>query len=167
MRFFPTTRHSSLDCDSTERTRANNSRLSLASRTMQPKPACDIARGLKKKDSFLATSIIDRQLIRQNFDISTWLLMGATLQTAVLLLPIRPVFALAPAVLLLAFKFLNTILIWFGLLENPLMKDSVRGKQTARYPQSTGTGKQTGNEGVCMIVVSSRSNQYEFPNHIV
>ncbi len=102
----------------------------------------------------------ERSLLRNNLSISSWLLIGATLQSLLLILPIRPSYALIPAFFLLCYRGISTILMIFGLKHNPYMDGVEEGKYTGLYPSVSGSQKTPKNEEVCVLLVTARSNQY-------
>lgn len=104
--------------------------------------------------------------IRDQFTISTWLLIGAALQSILFLLPIRAPYLLGAASLLLGIKCLNHLLMTIGVKENIYLDGTVEGKTTARFPNqpvaSTAEGKETGdsNDGkICVVFIGVRCNQ--------
>ena len=85
------------------------------------------------------------KLIRDQFTIQTWLAFGAVAQSLLLLLPIRPIYTIAPAVVLLLFKAVDTLLITFKLKPNSYTAGVVDTKVTAIVPNADGSfGKQEG-----------------------
>ena len=112
----------------------------------------------------------DLTVLRDNFTISTWLLIGAVLQTLLLAFPIGKVYALAPAILLLGFRFVKNLLITFGILANPYMKDVIIGKYAAVYPDAQGGfGERAtpSNGGVCVLLLGAQCNQYATLSHAI
>ncbi|KAI9663033.1 MAG: hypothetical protein M1821_008081 [Bathelium mastoideum] len=72
-------------------------------------------------------------VIRDQFTISTWLALGAGLQTVLtLLLPFR--YAVLPALLFLTLHTASTLLVSLGLRSNPLRQHVVPTKFAARLP---------------------------------
>jgi hypothetical protein len=125
-----------------------------------PNPPCSIVRGYGGTNGPSLMNTNDRTLLRDNFTTSTWLLIGATLQTSLLLLPIRPSYALAPAVILLSYRFINNLLICFGLKQNPYMDGVTIGKRAAIYPSANPTEKNPASEEICVLLLTVRCNQY-------
>jgi hypothetical protein len=99
------------------------------------------------------------QVIRDNFTITTWLALGAFLQClAAFLVP--PVYAAVPTVFLLSYRFLRTILMQYGIVQNPLMNGVHMGKFTAQIPSRYGVApSQVADKGITVMILGSRSNQ--------
>ena len=131
---------------------------------LPPKPPCNIVKGNGGRPGIIFNQT-DRALLRDNFTTSTWLLIGATLQTLLFLLPIRPSYALAPAVLLLTYRFTTNLLICFGLKRNPYMDGVTAGKRAAIYPSPSSPSNEKGNPvpgngEICVFLITTRCNQY-------
>jgi hypothetical protein len=70
------------------------------------------------------------QMLKMNVSISTWVLVGAILQSLlVLALPAR--YAIFPATLVLAIRFLDTILVALCLRSSHLMDGEIAGETCA------------------------------------
>ena len=69
-------------------------------------------------------------ILRDQLSVSSWLLLGATLQSlaVVAALPDVPKYVWLPAIALMAFKVANTLLILAGAKSNPAMKDVNMGR---------------------------------------
>jgi hypothetical protein len=135
---------------------------SIKSPTIPPKPPSNIYNGYGNKASSRDfTTIADLHVLRDNFTISTWLLIGASLQCALLALPIRPSYALLPALSLLGYRFVHWLLQCFGLVKYPYADGIVKGKSAAVFPDTEvydgGKGKRDG--GVCVIMLSAQCHR--------
>jgi hypothetical protein len=99
------------------------------------------------------------QIIRDNFTITTWLALGAFLQClAAFIAP--PVYAAVPSVFLLSYRFLRTILMHYGIVQNSQMNGVHIGKFTAQIPSRYGAASgQASDKDVTVIILASRSNQ--------
>ena len=79
-------------------------------------------------------------LLRAQFSLSTWLLLGAVLQGAITLLPVSRPFVVLPAFALFAYRILSTIVdIW---IFKPGQKGEILEKTTVAFdrdPKSDGT----------------------------
>ena len=101
------------------------------------------------------------QFLRSNFSVSTWLLMGASLQCLlVVLLPAHSILTLSIAVLLLSARFGYKSLIAFGVLRNPVMDDVILKKTTARLPDKDGnlSADGGGGEKIAVLLLGFKSN---------
>ncbi|KAK4978338.1 hypothetical protein LTR66_010641 [Elasticomyces elasticus] len=114
---------------------------------------------LGKRKSFLGLfSAHELALIRDNFTLTTWLLLGACIQSLLFLyLPISV--SVAPAFVLLGLRIGDVLLMWSGLKHNHYMDGVIPGKTAIHFPDSHGT--YTGdpaNSEICVIVLAARSN---------
>jgi hypothetical protein len=97
----------------------------------------------------------------RTFTISTWILLGCIIQTLLSLLLPR-LFAILPAVLLLAWGMLDALLVYAGLKKNTYMQDVIVGKFSVAYP-ADGEGSdiqgQPGENGPgAVMILGTRSN---------
>jgi hypothetical protein len=136
--------------------------LKSAADTFPRKPPSNILKGyaLKETSPFLST-IYDRHIVRDNFTISTWLLLGASLQCLLLVLPIRPSFAVFPTLLFLGYRLITSLLMSVGILSHSYGKDVVPSKTVAIYPESMNVNgeKVASDGGLCVIMLFARCNQ--------
>ncbi|KAL7933185.1 hypothetical protein V8C35DRAFT_305125 [Trichoderma chlorosporum] len=96
--------------------------------------------------------------IRENFTISTWLAIGAVLQ-GFLVLFARPTFAVAPAALLLIYRFSHTMLMQYGFIRNTQMEDVIMGKYTVQIPDKDGKPpSEPSGTGMAVIMLGMRNN---------
>jgi len=106
-----------------------------------------------------------QNLIRAQFSITDWLLIGCGLQALILLISPFPIaWSLAPTFILIALKLFRTIAITYGLIANPHMKDVRVGRQSAVFPNAEGgferkVGESVGGKGMCIILLSAKCNQ--------
>ncbi len=127
---------------------------------LPPKPLSSHAKGARLGNT-------KRNLLRDNFEISTWLAMGAGLQCLLFAAPISSVFAVGPALALLAFKLLRTVLVWRGILPNLRMASIHAGGNFYAIPEgaSTGNGGRAefaalpGSEEICVGMITGQSHQ--------
>ncbi|EON61528.1 hypothetical protein W97_00743 [Coniosporium apollinis CBS 100218] len=99
-------------------------------------------------------------LVRDQFHISTWLLIGASIQCLLLLLPVPDFYIRSLALLILGIKVADTALMALGLKRNTYM-DGTMGRVTARYPFQQASDNalsdaSTGN--VAVLLLGFRSN---------
>jgi len=108
-----------------------------------------------------------RVRIRAHFTISDWLLMGGLLQSlTILLLPIRPIYALLPTFGLAIWKVTILVLKVYGVVENPLMEGVQHGRLSAVFPPSQigekgmfrPVGESVGGQEMCILLLSNRCN---------
>ncbi|PNS17142.1 hypothetical protein CAC42_7196 [Sphaceloma murrayae] len=99
-----------------------------------------------------------QSLIRAQFNIETWVLLGAALQSLLtLLLPIR--LALLPAAAFLLSKIASTYATKHNLLRNPHMSNVIHGKHSAQFPSSVGEfGSAPARSPVCVFMIGARGN---------
>ncbi|KAJ5554678.1 hypothetical protein N7513_004637 [Penicillium frequentans] len=97
-------------------------------------------------------------VIRDNFNLTTWLLMGASLQGLVVLV-FPSSYAVLPPILMLFYLFSKTILATLGLIKNPGMDGVIAGKFSALLPNRNGvfSGKAA-DQDVALIILAARSN---------
>ncbi|PKK44103.1 hypothetical protein CI102_11672 [Trichoderma harzianum] len=96
--------------------------------------------------------------VRDNFSISTWMAIGATLQ-GLLVLFARPTFAIAPAALVLLYRFSHTMLMHYGFIRNTQMEDVIMGKYTVQIPDKDGKPPSEPSEtGMAVIMLGMRNN---------
>jgi hypothetical protein len=130
--------------------------------TIASKPRSNILKGYGLKErNFPFSTIADQHGLRDNFRTSTWILIGASLQCLLLALPIRPSYALLPALLLLGYRFANGLLMCFGIISHPYADGVILGKASVAIPESydiDGTKKDDG--GVCVIMLFGRCNRF-------
>lgn len=92
-------------------------------------------RGLKKEHLGLTPS--DITLLRDNFSLTTWILIGACLQSIFLsFFPFR--YACLPAIVILSWRTMSVILQTIGVCENPNMKDVILGIFSVHHPTDLG-----------------------------
>ena len=78
-----------------------------------------------------------QQLLKRNFHASTLLLVGATLQS-LLVLAIPRFYAFLPSILILLYRFSDTLLITFDFKPNPYTHDSMTKKFSTVLPDTEG-----------------------------
>ena len=126
-----------------------------------PKPQSSLVKGYRPKEHnpFLS-SISDQHALRDNFKTSTWLLIGACIQCLLLALPIRPSYALLPAVLVLSYRFITGLLMCFGIIKHPYADGVIPGKSCTAMPESYDIdGNKKDDGGVCVIMLFARCNR--------
>ena len=103
------------------------------------------------------------KILRDSLDVTTWVTIGAVLQSAAFLAIGR--LAFVPAVALLMYRILEAYAITTGLATNPYMKDVVMEKYSAQFPDSRGQyGDKASNNDVAVLLLGTQSNQYVVPS---
>ena len=90
--------------------------------------------------------------------------MGAVFQAAIFMLPLRPVYAFGPAMILMALQLVDNMLMILGIKRNIYMDGVYEGKYAAAYPGPDGSfsgedGHPMGGQ-LCFFTLSVKSNQY-------
>lgn len=109
-------------------------------------------------------------LLRAQFSVSTWLLLGAALQSVVVLLHVflhvRLSYIILPSLALLVIKGVNLFLEVFELKENPLRKGVIPGKHAAMIPSAgvgggfaRANGESVGGGSMVVFLLGARSNR--------
>ncbi|KAJ9624523.1 hypothetical protein H2203_005258 [Taxawa tesnikishii (nom. ined.)] len=99
----------------------------------------------------------DGVLWRDQFQLSTWLLMGAALQSVTALLVGR--LAFLPAALVLLYRLADTYAMATGLKHNVWSDSVIRGKFSAQFPDALGNyGSTPGRNEVGVLLIGARSN---------
>lgn len=112
-------------------------------------------RPVSRKSGMLPTGLIN--MVRDNFTISSWLLMGACLQCG-LLAAFGKFVAVIP-VAILAIRLAETLLQVAGVLKNPRMEGVIPGSTTCFFPDEQGSysGSPSATP-IAVLHISVRSN---------
>ena len=102
-------------------------------------------------------------LVRDQFTLGTWLLLGAAAQSLLILLPLRSTYVVAPAFALLILQLLDTILVSMGWKRNSYL-DGTNGTQvTVLLPQLDGSfsarAPNSDSGKVAVLLLGFRTNQ--------
>jgi hypothetical protein len=104
--------------------------------------------------TIIASNVKLPQLIRDQLALPTWLVIGALIQgLAHLTLPYRNIVLVLPVFLFLSYKIVNTLLILFGILPNPLMQDVILRRTAPVFPDSTGAQDKPSDRTICAILL--------------
>ncbi|KAF2670082.1 hypothetical protein BT63DRAFT_424047 [Microthyrium microscopicum] len=96
-------------------------------------------------------------VLKDNFTITTWLALGATLN-GLLFLSIGRIALIIPVVLLLA-KTTDALLMVYGLKRNSWANNVINTKFSAQIPEDDGTyGPTSASSGVTVLLIGARSN---------
>jgi hypothetical protein len=90
-----------------------------------------------------------------DFDVSTWLILGACIQS-VLVATLPRNLSLLPPIALLLYRYIRSYLIATGTLSNPLYEHVTHGRQTWQIPSADGSPGTTGaSESVVVLVLAA------------
>ena len=95
----------------------------------------------------------DLAIIRNNFSLSTWLLLGAFIQSLIFAI-LPPRVAVLPPVCLLTLILAKNLLITGGYLKNPYLAAAYRGKATAPLQED-----EDGGDKIAVFLLGASSNQ--------
>lgn len=103
--------------------------------------------------------IFGLQLLRDNFTIPTWILLGCILQY-LLTLVLRPSLAVLPAFLLISWSIIDALLMTFGLKKDIWAKDVLDFKFSVGYPAvgQRSAVKPASNGPGAVMILGTRSN---------
>ena len=104
-------------------------------------------------------------LVRDQFTLGTWLLLGAAAQSLLILLPLPSTYVVAPAFTLLLLQLLDTISVSMGWKRNSYLDGTIGTKVTALLPQPDGSfsarAPNSDSDGgkVAVLLLGFRTNQ--------
>lgn len=100
------------------------------------------------------------QLLLNNFHPSSWFLLAASLQGLLTWL-FPTAFTFIPAVLILAYRGVDVLLMTYGLKANPAMDGVITQKFSAQIPDENGDfGERPSRDSVVVLLLGAKSNQY-------
>jgi hypothetical protein len=88
------------------------------------------------------------------YNISTWLILGATLQCVLVAVLPRNI-ALLPPCALLIFQIIRGFLVANGTLPNPIAKEVVHGRRTWQIPSADGATTSGSSESIVVLVLAA------------
>jgi hypothetical protein len=98
-------------------------------------------------------------VIRDNFTLTTWLLIGATIQSAItMILQWRFSITLAIPAAALCITSLPSLLVLMGLKQNSLMDNAIPGRVVPVFPDENGHRQQPGGKQICCLIIAAKSN---------
>lgn len=115
---------------------------------------------LYTKRSPLTFSPYHATILRDNFTLPTWFLLGCLLQYTLTLL-LRPSLAILPVLLLLAYSLLNTLLQTLSLTSNPWSTGVIPGRLAAAFPgpdERTAVSGTAQNGPGAIMILGARSH---------
>jgi hypothetical protein len=135
--------------------------------SLPPKPLSSYAKGAGLTRRRLLGNI-KWNLLRENFEISTWLAMGATVQCLLFALPISHFYAVGPALIFLGLKITYTFLMVARIIPNPRMKDGYHDVRMFSLPECSANinGEKRafsavpGNDDICIVMIAASCHQY-------
>ena len=95
----------------------------------------------------------DLAIIRNNFSLSTWLLLGALIQS-LLITVLPPRVAVLPSISLLTLILAKNLLVTGGYLKNPYLAAAYKGKATVPLRED-----KDGVDKVAVFILGASSNQ--------
>jgi hypothetical protein len=102
----------------------------------------------------------DVVLLRDNYGLSTWLLLGACLQGLVAIISPSLLYALLPACLVLGSRIINVFLQCIGLRRNLNMDQVIKGKFSIHHPDVEGRlVGEPAQQGPLIVYCKSASSQ--------
>lgn len=109
--------------------------------------------------SLLLVTDPKEQMVRDNFSISTWLAIGALVQSVAFSLLGRTAFL--PAVCLLLYRIADAYAITTGLKHNHYLDGVILDHYSAQLPgEATGGVESPAESDVCVFMIGSKVNQY-------
>jgi len=90
--------------------------------------------------------------------LSTILLLGASIQTILVLLPIPTIYAVSPAITLLVLRLTHTLLITYSIIPNPYLVNAIPKKSAAQVPDRNGNFSGPGKEKIAVLHLGAKSN---------
>ena len=108
----------------------------------------------------LDSDFLDSQLVNENFSLSSWLLLGCSIQSLLLLIvpASLQIYVYSFAATLLVARVVNAVLINLNVLNNPYLQDSIRRRTTALVADEAGNLNEPGQQGVTVLMLGAKSN---------
>ncbi|GAB7346000.1 hypothetical protein MBLNU457_4774t1 [Dothideomycetes sp. NU457] len=113
---------------------------------------------VRPKSQYFSNPYLLLALIKDNFALHTWLLIGALLQGCVSLLPYRNITLIFPVVLFLSYKIIRAVAMTMGFISNPYMGGVVLGRTVPVYPSEKDAAESPAESSLCAIMLAVRSN---------
>ncbi|KAH7380079.1 hypothetical protein BKA66DRAFT_571155 [Pyrenochaeta sp. MPI-SDFR-AT-0127] len=108
-----------------------------------------------KTASLRSPAVAAHAVVRDQFPITTWLLIGALIQgTASAFLPYRKIVLVLPVFLVLAFKLVSTVLVLTGICKNEMMEGVIPYRTAVVLPNEKGMPEKAGESSVCAIILA-------------
>jgi len=96
--------------------------------------------------------------IRENFSLSTWLLLGALIQSAIVFV-IPRLYAFLPVFLVLASRLADSLAITYGVKTNHYLDDAILGRVSPQIPDGDGKfSENPSSEKVVVFMLGAKCN---------
>lgn len=96
--------------------------------------------------------------LRENFSVSTWLLLGALVQSAIVFV-IPRLYALLPVFLVLAARFADSMAITYGFKRNHYLDEAIIHRVSPQIPDEDGNfHEESSKEKVVVFMLGAKSN---------
>ncbi|EMC99306.1 hypothetical protein BAUCODRAFT_31625 [Baudoinia panamericana UAMH 10762] len=112
----------------------------------------------RPKSQYFSNPYMLLSLVKDNYSLHVWLLVGAVIQGLICLLPYRNIALVAPAFLFLGYEIVTTLLKAFGITHNPYMNNVIPGRTAVVFPSEKGTHEEPAGSSLCAIMLAVRSN---------
>ncbi|CZR61639.1 uncharacterized protein PAC_11536 [Phialocephala subalpina] len=112
----------------------------------------------KQSDIRLFSPEFNKTALRNNMNLRTILLIGASLQAIIGLLPIPRIYVALPAILMLTAKIIDTALVTFNYKANPYLKNMMPKKTTAQPLDRNGDFSGAGKQKIAVLILGVKSN---------
>ena len=99
------------------------------------------------------------QLGSENFSLSTWLLLGASLQALLAFFVRDKLCASLPAAFILSLRILNGLMIYYKITPNPYLKHIIPKKSAAIVPNKDGVLTSADQAKVNVLLLGAKSNR--------
>ncbi|ETI24022.1 hypothetical protein G647_03391 [Cladophialophora carrionii CBS 160.54] len=97
-------------------------------------------------------------ILRQNFSLSTWILLGALLQSLVVFI-IPRFYAVLPSLLILGARLADTLAITYGWKRNHYLDDAIMHRTSPQVPDEDGTfHEEASQETVVVFLLGAKIN---------
>lgn len=102
-------------------------------------------------------------LVRDQLSIQTWLLLGASIQTLIFLLPLRPMYQYTPSLFFLLITLVNNLIQLSNVRHSSYMTGRIPGKHAAIFPNADGSFTREdstfpGGEQLAVFMLNVKSN---------
>lgn len=118
----------------------------------------DVARHPRSASRRTSARLAFQKTLLNNLSLSSWLLIGALLQSIILSF-IPRLYAFIPIFLILGARFGHTLLVTYHVLPNPYLKDAIFSKNSAQVPDADGNfSDNSASQGVVCLHLGAKFN---------